>query len=415
MRNWALFLHFYQPATQNTEITKHVLDVCYLPVLELLLNHPEQHFSINFSGSLLIQLEQLGEKKFFEKVKTLAERGQIELVNSPTHHPLAPLTDWDVVKRQLNYDHDITNGLIQHSLTESLFLPELAIDRNVLKHIADNAHYEWCLIDESSAHPSFENDIISGYRVLKYNGLYLPVASRSLSEILRAYPTWINQHKLVDFIEEQTPDNDTIISANDVELFGHHYSERIHILRKLLEMTDRIKFVTISEAIKHIEPIEIELDQLTPSSWQTSKKELDNNTPFERWLSKDNPLQQEYHHLVSTVTKTFLSVDKPIEDTSLIYGSAEKHLDQGTASCHYYWLSNDPWWHPDLVEIGAKELIKVIRTLNLPLEDKQDIEKIYAKLIHDIWQYHWSGEVEKGFKLFSKSRQSIVTTLPDIA
>ncbi|MCA9397946.1 hypothetical protein KC573_03885, partial [candidate division WWE3 bacterium] len=302
MRNWALFLHFYQPATQDTEITKHVLDVCYLPVLDLLLNHPEQRFSINFSGSLLIQLEQIGAKEFFDKAHTLTERGQIELVNSPTHHPLAPLTPWSIITRQLDYDHEITDSLIGHDLHESLFLPELAIDQTILEEVASMKKYNWCLIDESSIHPQFENDVISGYRVAKYKNLFLPVASRSLSELLRAYPKWINQHRLVDFIEKQTPENDTVISANDVELFGHHYSERIHILRELLRMNDRVQFVTISEAIKNTEPIEIELDKLTPSSWQTTKAELDGHTPFARWLAPDNPLQQQYDLFVKTVS-----------------------------------------------------------------------------------------------------------------
>ena len=412
MRNWALFLHFYQPSTQDTALTKHVLEASYLPVLDLLLDHPEQRFSVNISGSLILQLEKIHANSFFDKVQTLAERNQIELVNSPVHHPIAPLTPWNIVSRQLEYDYSLSSSLISNSPSDTLFLAELAIDHLMLQNIEKSNKYRWCLVDESTVHPQFELDTISGYRVAKYKNLLLPVSSRSLAELLRAYPTWINQHKLIDFIYEQTPENDTIISGNDVELFGHHYEERIHVFSELLKMEDRIKFVTVSEAIEKQEPLELELKKFTPSSWQTTHSELEANTPFARWLDSTNKLQQQYHHLAQKVYDAFSTVEKPDDDIGLVYDSAKKHLDRGYASCHLYWLSNNPWWHPDFVEVGAKELVKAIRSLDIDLEIKREIEKLYAEFIHDLWQYHWSGNIEEQFRLYEKERQEILSHLP---
>src|SRR3989344_8222974 len=92
MPSWALILHFYQPPSQSLTLTELILRSSYLPFLDLLLTHPEIQMTLNISASLLLQLEQIKDHDFFEKIKALGNRGQIEFLNSAIFHPLLPPT-----------------------------------------------------------------------------------------------------------------------------------------------------------------------------------------------------------------------------------------------------------------------------------------------------------------------------------
>ena len=69
-----MILHFYQPPTQESEITKQILTSCYLPLLRMLVNKHEFGITLNISGSLITQLKQQDEYEFFELVKKILRK-----------------------------------------------------------------------------------------------------------------------------------------------------------------------------------------------------------------------------------------------------------------------------------------------------------------------------------------------------
>ena len=79
-------------------------------------------------------------------------------------------------------------------------------------------------------------------------------------------------------------------------------------------------------------------------------------------------------------------------------GVAEDLMDQAYSSCYLYWLSNWPWWHPDLVGTGARNLIKCVRMSNIDNQMKSKAEEAYHLFLNKMWQYHWSGKVEGKYK-----------------
>jgi hypothetical protein len=93
---------------------------------------------------------------------------------------------------------------------------------------------------------------------------------------------------------------------------------------------------------------------------------------------------------------------------------AREHLDEGWASCHLYWLSNHPWWHPELVERGANNLIRCFRMLPVTYEEKAEAEKNHHEFLEKMWLYHWSGEVEKNYKLYDVEREKMLKELPEL-
>ncbi|MCA9390573.1 hypothetical protein KC571_04165, partial [candidate division WWE3 bacterium] len=312
----------------------------------------------------------------------------------------------------LNEDLQTSQRLFNIEKLNGVFFPELAIDRLVLDNIEET--YQWCVIDEGMIDQNYSNTKLPKQFLYQYKNIALPISSRALTENLRSYPRWINQNKIMDLIEDQTSEGATVISANDVELFGHHYSERIHVLRELLA-SPRINFMTVSEAIEKLEPQKLTAEDLTAASWQSEHEDFEKNTPYAKWNHPENQLQQQYLNLINTAHQALKSVEKPEDDIGLVYTSAKEHFDHGSASCNLYWLSNDPWWHPELVEIGARHLIKVVRTLSLSRETKIEAEDIYSELIYEMWQYHWSGNVEKGYKKYREKREHLLSSLADLS
>src|SRR5258708_37058336 len=101
MKYWSIVLHFYQPPTQELNITKMILDSCYLPLLRMLSEKSGFGLTCNISGTLLVQLQQLGAEEFFDLVKKLIDEKKVEMTTSVMYHPLIPLTPQDVLIRQI--------------------------------------------------------------------------------------------------------------------------------------------------------------------------------------------------------------------------------------------------------------------------------------------------------------------------
>src|SRR5580765_5156251 len=97
---WANFLHFYQPPTQKPFWVKKITAEAYRPIVRGLLEHPDAKVTININGVLDELLEANGETDVIEGLRTLLERGQIELTASAKYHPLLPMLSDEEIVRQ---------------------------------------------------------------------------------------------------------------------------------------------------------------------------------------------------------------------------------------------------------------------------------------------------------------------------
>lgn len=406
---WSPILHFYQPINSDAKTVQQVLYSCYLPVLDLFLDNPKAKATFHISGSLSVVLEQLGIEAFFEKVRELQQRDQIELIQSPTYHPIVPLIPQDAIIRQLEQSRGIMEYFYRTTGKDILFLPELAADTNTISQFGKD--FEYIIVDRTSIDRDYIHTPFSEQLKVSFEEANLIVSNRMITAIFRAYPNWINQNALVDYIYAHNKKGLPVINANDVEVFGHHYEERIHLLRELIDHSE----ITIQKLTDTIKPLpNHQTDSFHASSWQTFPTEQAANNPFPMWLDPNNPLQQAYHALLHKAHTALTSIPKPQDDKGLIYSSAEKHFDIGTASCHSYWLSNKPWWHPELAEAGAQHLIKSIRTLPLGNDIKVEAETMYADFVKAIWQYNWSDAVEKNYLQHEQRLEQVRDLLPDL-
>lgn len=371
MKYWTMLLHFYQPPTQELRITKSVLETCYLPLLKMLSGKSGFGLTLDISGSLMVQLEQSGADEFFDQIKKLIADGKAEIVNSAMYHPLMPITPKDVLERQIVKNSQTLKDLFGVESTSGFFPPELAVNKETLGIVKSN----YIFVDENAPEPKSGEQM----SIAKLDGKYLLINNRQVGEMFRSYPEKLSVETVVNLIQKSSSEENLIVSANDAELFGHHYAERLQVLADLLDSKE-IKFITASEAIDKFSGNVKTLSGIKDSTWQDCQN-------FDLW--NKNILQEEYLELLKTV---YMLTKGSLE------GVAEDLLDQAYSSCYLYWLSNWPWWHPDLVGTGAGNLIKCVRMSNIDNQKKAQAEEAYHVFLNKMWQYHWSGKVEAKYK-----------------
>ena len=367
-----MVLHFYQPPTQEIGITKSILNSCYLPLLRLLSQKTGFGLTINLGGSLLLQLQQLESAEFFDLTKKLVADNKIEILNSVVYHPLIPLTPDSVVTRQITKNQQLLHDLFNFSPPSGFFAPELALNPDSLSLIDS----QYLIVDQTA--------IAANVSLATIGQKYLLVNNHPVCELLRAYPQELQASSVVDLVENNCPDESLLVTANDAELFGHHYVERLQVLSDLLNHKD-ITFITATEAISRFGQKAISVPKIKPSTWQNCQN-------FSLW--DKNTLQQEYLNLLNTGNELTLGkIDTQAEDC----------LDKSFSSCHPYWLSNWPWWHPNLVQAGANNLIQSVRMSQIDKKDKSAVEIIYHQFLSNMWQYQWSGKVEESYRKYDAS------------
>ncbi len=91
----SLVFHNHQPVGQFDYVNEHAAHVSYLPVIELLEQHPTIHVGMHFSGHLLDWLVQ-NYANLVDRLRALVARGQVELLTGGYYEPvLVALPDAD--------------------------------------------------------------------------------------------------------------------------------------------------------------------------------------------------------------------------------------------------------------------------------------------------------------------------------
>lgn len=379
MRRWSLVLHLYQPPTIDLALVETVLASCYLPLFRLLAIKKNSAFTLNISGSLLIAIKALRCDEFINLVNQLYNEGKIELLNSPLYHPVIPITPKAIVERQIAQNAYFMKSILGIDPGQGFFPPELAVDQSSLDTIGTYSNY--AIVSDTST---------SGVTLGQYNTLKLVTINGALNKLFGIHNDRLEPKRVMDFLDENTTPDSVVVSAHDAELFGHHFEERIELLEGLLDSPD-IRFCTVADTLgRHTKTLPT-ISTITPSSWQLQEN-------FSLW--NGNSLQKKYLKLAILANRLWETSKDKLTDH--FKDSATDHLDRGWSSCHLYWLSNSPWWHPDLAERGANNLIRCIRTLPIASHAKVDAEKLYHELVKQIWLYHWSAEVKQGYANYDK-------------
>ncbi len=406
--NWVLFLHLYQPHDQKPEILTQVVNQSYLPFFKLLNRYRRVKVSININGCLTEQLAY-EYPELIERLKRLAGRGQIEFVASAKHHAFLPLIPEKEILRQIRLGMEANQRLLGKKVyqPQGFFSSELAFAPRVLR-AANKSKFTYLLVDELS---------VSGkFNILDWSKYYLTDDQEDGVKIVPVQRHWSNQLRstqelvLDDFFwfisQDYADERKLLITGNDMELFGHHYADRIDVLKRAFG-NQKINFLTISDYLDQVSQQPATKVQLLPATWETTEQDLaaedqSEQLPYPLWYKQDNEVQIMQWELAWLAISNLASFPQPKVDPDWRWHSARNHLDKGLSSCYWWWSSCRPWWNPDMICEGALHLIKSVRSTDAGFKKKMVAEKLYVQVLEKGWEWHWSGEAQKRIDEFEK-------------
>jgi len=403
---WVPFLHWYQPPNQTREIILKVIKESYDPAISLLERYLNARITLNVNGCLTEQIVAI-QPALLERIKTLVLAGQIELAASAKYHPLLPLLPKSEIERQINLNIE-TNRHYFGDIYKPLgfFPPELAFS-NELAEVASRMGFKWIILDEISLDGSLENEGCAKiYQHKNFPNLTLFFSDRQISHTIRSTDK-LEASSFWSEVKGKIQKSQYLITANDGETFGHHFKHREEILEFAFE-DHEIQLFTLSQIKRKFAK---KLQSIIPQAgtWETTEENIKQKNPFPLWKDPKNKIHKLQWLLTEIAIHAVEQVEKPEDDSGLVYASSRNHLDRGLHSCHFWWASAYPWWNPDIIIEGSTELIRSIRSLpELPASIKQKAEKIYAEISKTTWQWHWGDVAQKKIKKYDSLYRSKV-------
>lgn len=385
---WINFLHIYQPPWQNKENINKITRQCYLPLLELLEKNKSIKIVLNISGSLTELLDKFGYKNLILQIKNLAARSQIEFTGSACYHAFLPLLPKKEIIRQITLNQQINQkyfGKIYKP--KGLFSPELSYNFKTAK-VAKSLGFKWMLADAISlTKKEKEAEGNTFYKIRGLKNFYVFFPHREFSDQVILFK---NSREYFENLKKLAQNANYIITANDGEMYGHHQKKGIDFLRYAYK-SNEFSSLTISDLIKLKNKFRIKTVAPCPSTWSTREIHYKKNTPYPLWQDRENKI----HYLLWQLANFAIKIVNINKNDKNFYW-ARKHLDQGLASCTWWWAAGEINWNPEEIEKGLLNIIKSLRSLKeLDVKKRTKAEKIYLKIVFEIWRKHWSGEIKK--------------------
>lgn len=378
--NWINVLHFYQPPYQSTNNLKKITRQSYFFIWQNYKKNWPAKLTVNFNGSLTELLVRKKLHKIIKNLSDLAKDNQVEFLETAKYHPILPLLPDYEIERQIKLNYQINRSYFGSVYSpKGFFCPEMAYSEKLGK-IIKKLGYKYVVLDEIALNGDLK-PIDPNYKYVdKKSGLEVIFRSRKAS---KAYPPMYLLSRL------KKNKTDTYITATDAEMYGFYHKDNAKNLNKILKEKN-IKTITASQYLQSLkQKKEI---SLVNSCWENTSKDIAEKRPYKLWKNSKNPIHNKLWQLA------YYSIDLNKKyDCENNCAWARKHLDQGLASCSWWWASQKKLdvfspisWNPDDIEKGANELIRSVRSIDqATLSEILKAENIYSKLIKAIWDTHW--------------------------
>ncbi len=350
---WANFLHIYQPPTQKPYWIKRITEESYRKIIQELLRAPDAKLTLNVNACLLELLEKHGARDVIDGIRQLLERGQIELTGSAKFHPLLPTLPAGEMVRQIELsDATLTHYFGDLYTRKGFFPPEMGFSVDVAKVVRDLG-FRWIIVDELS----FRRE----HGAVDYGKIYTVEGLADLAIYFRerkmSYKILSGQlgtgELLIQSLGDRLKRNEYLLTAMDGETFGHHRPGMEHLLFEIYK-SKQIQTVLISDLSQHF--VERASVAPLPSTWALMEKDLERNQPFSRWKDPSNAVHQLQWQLTELAIQSVHRSDAANPQTA----RARATLDSALHSDQYWWASAKPWWSIEMIENGAKELVRVV-------------------------------------------------------
>lgn len=420
---WVNFLHFYQPPTQKKYWIDRITLESYLPISRHLLANPQMKLTLNVNAVLCELWEKYGHNEVIANLKTVVQRGQVELTGSAKFHPLLPkLPDSEIYRQvflnelglnkyfgvfgplMVRKDSSIsTDGSV---VIKGFFPPEMAYAPALAK-VIKGFGYDWILAEELSYSPKFGEVDYSALHKDVDSGLTVVFRDRYSS--FKILSGQLGTPRL--FLDEYKGKN-VLVTAMDGETFGHHRPGLDKTLAQLYTDSE-VKGCSITEYTKTLS--EVREVKTYPSTWALMENEAKNGIPFARWEDSANEIQVAQWDLTTLAIEVVNASGSKVEGLEFVqetpWVKARYQLDRSLHSDQYWWASAKPWWSLEMIERGAKELLDAVLLVPDASEEvKTRARDLYFKIITTGFEWQREGKVDE---LAAKNDEEIMMMIAE--
>ncbi|MEP7103189.1 MAG: hypothetical protein ABI721_00575 [Candidatus Dojkabacteria bacterium] len=371
--NIVYLFHIYQPPWQTKEVLEENYNKFYLPLLEVLESRPNYKVTLNISASLTEQLAREGKQEFFDRVRVLVKKGQIELTGSAAYHPILPLIPEKEAIRQINLNDEINSKYFKEewtlAKTRGFFLPELAYSTKVSK-IIKGLGFDWLSVDQTTVAEQVNwskqySDKSSGIKLLINNRVFYTPDVKKFSQ--NKYNVIISDGENQINKDKQDIDWSLYLSQSDPGLES--------------------RYLTVSEYLKEVEN-EQDIIPTENSNWQIKEEEKKVGSYYHLWKNDNEPIHKLLWEFLFDVMKV---VEQNNSDDNFNFARTE--LDKGLASCTWWWVDGRIYgYNPTAVVKGLDIIVNAMRTLkDINLETRIRIERSYSEIVFEVWKRHWTN------------------------
>lgn len=386
--NWLNFLHFYQPANQQKDILKAVIDQSYVPIFNKIANIDNISLTINITGSLLDLFKKYGYDDLLLKIKESVNNGKIELTGSCKYHAFLPLIPENEIKRQIQQNNETLRSYFGDDLRiKGFFPPEMGYDPKINK-ILEEFGFKYVIIDEIAYKSGKQKPRSSKLYKIKDTNLNVFFRDRRVSNLVMSAVA--RDIETLDLALQEEFSNPYLVTGMDGETFGHHRIGFEQFLFKLLE-NKKYNIISFSKFLSSSH-LEVEQVEPQPSTWASSMHDIENNIQFLSWLDKNNEIHKYQWNFYTFALGLVNSMSK---DKSQ-YEAIRKKMDIAAASDHFWWASAKPWWSLEMIEDGAFRLLDVVKSIpDISEEDLYKASDFYEKIVSTASSWQRQGVVRE--------------------
>lgn len=163
-----LLIHAHQPVGNFDDVLESAYRKSYLPFIETLARHPSIRLGLHYSGSLLEWIER-DHAEYFDLLRTLVKRGQVEIVGGGFYEPILATIPFDDRHEQIVR---LSDYIEQHLTTRprGAWLAERVWEPHLPSSLSP-AGVDYTLVDDNHfLGAGFELDQLYGHYVVEDQG-----------------------------------------------------------------------------------------------------------------------------------------------------------------------------------------------------------------------------------------------------
>jgi hypothetical protein len=366
---FAFAIHNHQPVGNFEHVFEYALTHSYSPFLDILETHPRFRVGLHFSG-ILIQWIKERHPDILKKIKSMVERGQLEILTGGFYEPiLAVIPDNDKIGQI-----QMLTDFVQKELgTEpvGMWLAERIWEPHLPKSLSQ-AGVKYTIVDDSHfKHSGLTDEQLLGYYLTEEDGS--TVALFSSSKFLRYSVPFMEPEETVKYFKKIATEEgeNLIVYADDGEKFGvwpktyeHCFKDRWieRFIDEIEKNGDWIEMIHLKDALNLLPPkgrVYIPTDSYQEmQQWSLPPFAFAEYEEFERILKEQN-LQERFGTFFrggfwrnflakypesNNMHKKMLGLSHKIAELETKKGvsktklnQAKDHLWQGQCNC--------PYWH----------------------------------------------------------------------